>query len=137
MLTLYLCRLQSTLFSHLFPHLVNTLQEEHSLLTSPLIVLSWSSIRQFLPPANEVCEGYVFTRVCHSVHGEEGVCLSARWNTTPLWSRHPPPEQTTPDPLLPSRSRHPPWSRPPWEQCTPGDTANKRAARILLECILV
>ena len=23
----------------------------------------------FLPPANEVCEGYVFTRVCHSVHG--------------------------------------------------------------------
>ena len=27
----------------------------------------------FLPPANEVCEGYVFTRVCHSVH--EGWCL--------------------------------------------------------------
>ena len=23
---------------------------------------------QFLPPANEVCEGYVFIRVCHSVH---------------------------------------------------------------------
>ena len=23
----------------------------------------------FLPPANEVCEGYVFTRVCHSVRG--------------------------------------------------------------------
>ena len=23
---------------------------------------------QFLPPANEVCEGYVFTSVCHSVH---------------------------------------------------------------------
>ena len=23
----------------------------------------------FLPSANEVCEGYVFTRVCHSVHG--------------------------------------------------------------------
>ena len=22
-----------------------------------------------LPPAHEVCEGYVFTRVCHSVHG--------------------------------------------------------------------
>ena len=22
----------------------------------------------FLPPANVVCEGYVFTRVCHSVH---------------------------------------------------------------------
>ena len=23
----------------------------------------------FLPSANEVCEGYLFTRVCHSVHG--------------------------------------------------------------------
>ena len=23
---------------------------------------------QLLPPANEVCEGYVFTYVCHSVH---------------------------------------------------------------------
>ena len=32
----------------------------------------------FLPPANEVCEGYVFTRVCHSVHGAgllPGECL--------------------------------------------------------------
>ena len=27
----------------------------------------------FLPPANEVCEGYVFTPVCHSVH--RGECL--------------------------------------------------------------
>ena len=26
----------------------------------------------FLPPANEVCEGYVFTRACHSVHGGGG-----------------------------------------------------------------
>ena len=26
-----------------------------------------------LPPANEVYEGYVFTRVCHSVHGGGGV----------------------------------------------------------------
>ena len=25
----------------------------------------------FLPPANEVCEGYVFTRVCHTVHRGE------------------------------------------------------------------
>ena len=23
---------------------------------------------QLLPPANEVCEGYVFTSICHSVH---------------------------------------------------------------------
>ena len=27
----------------------------------------------FLPPANEVCEGYVFTRVCNSVHRGGGV----------------------------------------------------------------
>ena len=25
-----------------------------------------------LPPANEVCEGYVFTRFCHSDHGGRG-----------------------------------------------------------------
>ena len=30
--------------------------------TTQLLVL-------LLPPANEVCEGYVFTHVCHSVHG--------------------------------------------------------------------
>ena len=31
-----------------------------------------------LPPANEVCEGYVFTRVCPSTRGECGipVCLA-------------------------------------------------------------
>ena len=33
-----------------------------------------------LRPANEVCEGYVFTPVCHSVHGG-GVCPSACWDT--------------------------------------------------------
>ena len=34
----------------------------------------------FLPSANIVCEGYVFTPVCHSVH-RGGVCLSACWDT--------------------------------------------------------
>ena len=37
---------------------------------------------QYLPPANEVCEGYVFTPVCPSVH-RGGVCLSACWDTQP------------------------------------------------------
>ena len=32
------------------------------------IVLWAFSLITFLPPANEVCEGYVFTPVCHSVH---------------------------------------------------------------------
>ena len=30
---------------------------------------------ELLPPENEVCEGYVFTGVCHSVHG--GACVVA------------------------------------------------------------
>ena len=39
--------------------------------------VSFDAVSQgFLPPANEVCEGYVFTRVCHSVHGG-GVCVVA------------------------------------------------------------
>ena len=58
---------------------------------------------------------------------------------TPPWEQTPPPgadtpsppswEQTPDTPLI--RSRHPP------EQCMLGDTGNKRAVRILLECILV
>ena len=26
------------------------------------------TMAQFLPPANKVCEGYIFMRICHSVH---------------------------------------------------------------------
>ena len=65
---------------------------------------------EFLPPANEVCEGYVFTPVCHSVH-RRAVCLSACWDTPPgsrhplgadtPWSRHYPGADTP-------QSRHPP-----------------------------
>ena len=76
-----------------------------------------------LPPANEVCEGYVFTRVCHSVHG--GVCLSACWvtpqeaGTPPPRSRHTPQEQTPPRPRADTPlSRHPPEQAPPQEQTT-------------------
>ena len=60
-----------------------------------------------LPPANEACEGYVFTPVCHSVHGGGGgVCIQeGGWAYLPL--------------------------RILW------DTANERAVRILVECILV
>ena len=99
----------------------------------------------FLPPTNEVCKGYVFTPVCHSVHWGEG-CLpqcmlgyTSPWADTPSaadiptvadtpCSRHPPPQQQTP---------HPPSSRHPPALCMLGDTGNKRAVRILLECILV
>ena len=60
-----------------------------------------------LPPANEVCEGYVFTRVCHSVHG--GVESASVHAGIP-----PPRDQVTPRADTPqsrhlqtSRSRHP------------------------------
>ena len=42
----------------------------------------------FSPPATKLGQGYVFTRVCDSVHGG-GVCLSACWDTHP-------PEQASP-----------------------------------------
>ena len=75
-----------------------------------------------------------------------GVCLSACLGYTPPGSRHPPREQIPPTPMSrhppeqtpPSGSRHPPGAdTPPPEQCMLGDTGNKRAVYILLECRLV
>ena len=61
-------------------------------------------------PANEVCEGYVFTSVCHSVHGGL-VCLSTCWDT-PHWADTPwadkPGAETTPSQTLPGRQHPPP-----------------------------
>ena len=54
-----------------------------------------------------------------------GVCLSACWDKPPHPGTRPPPQ-----------SRHPLEQTPP-EQCMLGDTGNKRAVHILLECILV
>ena len=62
-----------------------------------------------------------------------GVCLSACWD-----SRLPPPEQTYPwEQTSPQEQTPPPGADSPLTQCMLGDTANKRAVRILLECILV
>ena len=67
-----------------------------------------------LPPANEVCEGYVFTGVCLSTRegsasggsaSRRGVCIQGGLG-------RPPPSDTV-------------------------DTVNGRAVHILLECILV
>ena len=52
----------------------------------------------------------------------KGVCFSACWDTPPPLRADTPP---------PPRSRHPP------AQCMLGDTVNKRAVCILLECNLV
>ena len=74
--------------------------------------ITWSKA-EYLPPANEVCEGYVFTHVCHSVH---------RGGSVPLHTGiHPPgPEAGTPQKQIPPRpeagtprSRHPPDQTPP------------------------
>ena len=57
--------------------------------------MQYVEVPSFFPPVNEVCEGYVFTRVCHLVH-RGGVC----WDTTPRAdtprSRHPPPSEQVP-----------------------------------------
>ena len=81
----------------------------------------------FLPPANEVCEGCVFTRVCHSVHG------GGTWAGTPQVGTLPgqvhPPGQVDPRqvPLLAGTPQqvHPPGRYPlgrytPRPQCMLG-----------------
>ena len=58
-------------------------------------------------------------------------------------SRHPDPKQTPSQQIPPGADTNhpeqtpPPRSRQPPTQCMLGDTGNKRAVRILLECILV
>ena len=72
-------------------------------------------------------QGNIFTSVCQEFCSQGVVCLSACWDTTPLppSSRHPPPGPGTPP--GPDTPLH----------CMLGDTVNKRAVCILLECNLV
>ena len=45
-------------------------------------------IEAYLPLASEVWEGYVITRVCHSVHGGGGGgegCVLGGWGGIPAW----------------------------------------------------
>ena len=65
----------------------------------------------FLPPANKVCEGYIFTRVCLSTGG---VCPIPCWDTPP-----PPTEQTPPPGKHPLRASTP-WADTPLAQCILG-----------------
>ena len=82
-------------------------------------------------PQQSCGQGYVFIRVCDSVHG--GVSASVH---APLGADTPPGADTP-------RSRHPPQSRhhPPGSRHPPESrlqhTVNERPVRILLECILV
>ena len=107
-----------------------------------------------LPPANEVCEGYVFTPVCQSFCSQrEGVSapIHAGIQTPPpdqrqthpgTRGRHPSQTRGRPNPRdqrqAPITPTPPPDQRQtPPEQCMLGDTGNKREVRILLECIRV
>ena len=74
------------------------------------------TVSTYLPPANEVCEGYVFILVYQSFCSR-GVSASVHAGIHPR-------EQTPPRGI-----KHP--------QCMLGDMGNKRAVRILLERILV
>ena len=69
--------------------------------------------KQLLPPAMKLGQGYVFTRVCDSVHIRRGVCPIACWDT------HPPDQRQAPPPR--DQRQAPPWSRqpPPQEQTPP------------------
>ena len=63
-----------------------------------------------LPPATKLGQGYVFTRVCDSVQGGGWVFASVHAGI------------------------YTPGADSPRDQCMMGDTGNKRAVRILLEC---
>ena len=98
--------------------------------------------RDLLPPANEVWDKVIFFHLSVILF-TGGVCLSACWNSrpprpdTPSRTRHP-WEQTTPGARhFPGPDTPHPWTRHPPAQCMLGDTGNKRAVRILLECNLV
>ena len=74
----------------------------------------------------------IFSEACVRNSVNRGVCLSACWDTR----SRPRPGADTPPRADTLPSRHSPEQTPP-EQCMLGDTANKRAVRILLEFILV
>ena len=96
-----------------------------------------------LLPANEVCEGYVFTP-CLSFCSQGRGCLPQcmlgytplsrhlQGADTPSWSRH-----STPWKQIPIWEQTPPGADTPSAQCMLGDTGNKRVISILLECILL
>ena len=70
----------------------------------------------FLPPANKVCEGYVFTPVCHSVHRGAGGLPNPPPMQTPSRCR-PPPDA---DPLqMQTCHAHPHAYPPPIQMQTP------------------
>ena len=66
----------------------------------------------FYRPQQSCGQGYVFTRVCDSVH-RGGVCLSACWDTATPRGRHPPKEGGTPKKETPREGEPPKKEAPP------------------------
>ena len=83
----------------------------------------WLNYFFYYRPQRSCGQGYVFTRVCDSVHR----------GSASVHAGKPPPRQT------PLRSRPPPPREgdTPQESRPPPDMVNERLVRILLECILV
>ena len=101
-------------------------QCDNSLLDTLYLVIVFFHVRWYLllPPINEVWGKVIFSVACvkNSVHREGG---SASVHAgIPPGTKHP-QEQAPPGPGTPS------------EQCMLGDSVNKRAVCILLECNLV
>ena len=97
-----------------------------------------NTLAALLPPANEAWGKVIFSVACvkNSVHWEvPGQVLHplGRYTSPQAGTTNPP----TPQGRYTPRQVHPLGRYTPPEQCMLGDTGNKRAVRILLECILV
>ena len=97
-----------------------------------------------LPPANEVCEGYVFTGVCASMRrvsasapGFRGVSDTSPGQTPP--GRHPlgrhPPWADTPPGRHPPLGRHPPGRHPPWADSQQAGSTHPTGMHSCLEIV--
>ena len=98
-------------------------------------------MKKLLPPANEVWGEVIFSVACvkNSVHGGS---VSEYAGIPPSLGADTPLEQTFPREQTPPLGADTPLEQTPLEQTTPaqcmlGDTVNKRAVSILLECNLV
>ena len=91
-------------------------------------------VLDLLPPANEVCKGYVFTGVCLSTGGGEGVSALMHAGIHPLgrytpWQVHPlagtPPGRYTPLGRYTYLAGTPPGQvSPPWTGMPPPSTVH-------------
>ena len=76
-------------------------------------------VNLLLPPANEVCEGYVFTGVCLSTGGGDSTCAGTPPRSAP--GRYTPtPQQVHPQTSTPLLAGTPPGRYPPPRQVPPG-----------------